>query len=57
MQQQVEDLRNEISANFIESHHFVKQVHANIKQIALVPAARQQCETKVESMDNENCEL
>jgi hypothetical protein len=40
MQQQVEDLWNEISANFIESCCFIQQVNANVKRIA-VPAARQ----------------
>ncbi len=37
----MEDLRNEISANFIESRCFVQQVDANVKRIALVPASSQ----------------
>jgi hypothetical protein len=41
MKQQVKDHRNEIPANFIESHCFIKQVNANVKRIALVLAARQ----------------
>jgi hypothetical protein len=39
MQQQVEDLRMEISANFIESCRHLRQVNTNLRQIPLVPAA------------------
>jgi len=40
MQQRVEDLRNKISASFVESRHHIKQVNANLKRINIVPAAR-----------------
>ncbi len=50
MQQRVEDLWNEISANFIESCCFIKQVYANIKQIALVPDA---CQRRVDDKQHD----
>jgi hypothetical protein len=40
MQQRVEDLRMEISANFIDSRRHLRQVNTNLRQISLVPAAR-----------------
>jgi hypothetical protein len=38
----MEDLQSEISASFIESCCFLKQVNSNVRRIAVVPAGRQQ---------------
>ena len=39
----MEDLRNEMSASFVDCRRHIKQVNTNLKQIAILPAARHTC--------------